>query len=79
MLLVVLTAMFGGCRCCANGRQADGRVNAFMGCANEFRQVLECGSPLPLFDNSKTQKRQRTAALQNLAEVPGTDANYRPL
>jgi hypothetical protein len=30
--------------------------------------VLECGCPLPLWKTSSLRKRQRTAALQDLAE-----------
>jgi hypothetical protein len=45
----------------------------------EVRKVLECGSPLPLWESTGFRKRQRTAALQN-ARAPRSvhGPNARP-
>ena len=47
----------------------------------EFRKVLECGSPLPLWPIAPIRKRQGAAALQDAgaaAEVQESNARIRP-
>jgi len=47
-------------------------VAGFCKPAGKFREVLDCGSPLPLSRRTPAvEKRQRAAAVQNLAEFSG--------
>jgi hypothetical protein len=46
-------------------------VGSQAGATESRASVLDCGSPLPLFHRSTgSVKRQRAAAVQNLAESP---------
>jgi len=53
-------------------------VGSQAGATESRASVLDCGSPLPLFHRSTgSVKRQRAAAVQNLAEILGGLAERR--
>jgi hypothetical protein len=48
-------------------------------CPSRHASVLDCGSPLPLWRSRHARKRQRAAALQNLAGKPVSTLNPQPI